>query len=111
MGPFTPAITMKPVRLEPAPERGSADTERSGRFGQLPAVRVQRLDDSLLFSGCQCSGAHEARDEHGLAQLEASHPERPKPAPQGCQPRLKIARAFIKIHPSQSFPGRLVGVE
>src|SRR4051812_28750037 len=57
MSPFTPAVTMKPVRLEPTPEGGSADAERSGRFGQLPAVRVQRLDDSLLFPGCQCGGA------------------------------------------------------
>src|SRR3954447_14240880 len=100
MGPFTPAVTMKTVRLEAAPEGGSADPERSGRFGQLPAVRVQCLDDSLLFPGCQCGGADEAGDEHRLPELEASDPKWPKPTAQGCQSRLEIAGALIKIHPS-----------
>src|SRR5262249_19116352 len=62
--PFAPAVSVEPVRLETAPEGGPADAQVLGRLRELPVVRVERLDDSLLFPRRQRRWALDAGNEH-----------------------------------------------
>ena len=47
LGPAAPAVTMQPVGLEPAPQRGAADPEVLGGFRELPAVLIEGPDDRV----------------------------------------------------------------
>src|SRR5262245_42270011 len=109
--PFAPAVSMQSVRLEPAPKGGPADAQLTGGFRQLPAVSVQRLDDSLLLPRRQRRGSLDPGNKHRFAQFHGPDPKRTQPPAQGSQSRLKIRGAFGQIPILERFPGRLIGVE
>src|ERR1700732_1230190 len=102
---------MEPVRLQPAPEGGTADTKRASSLGELPAVRVECLDDSLFLPRSQRGSTGQARNEHGLAQLKPADPERAQPATQCGQPRLEIRGTLRQIHAGEGFPSGVIGVQ
>src|SRR6185503_1427649 len=109
--PFAPAVSMQSVRLEPAPKGGPADSKLSGGFRQLPAVSVQRLDDSLLLPRRQRRGALNARHEHRLTQLHAADSKRAQPPTQGREAGLEVWSSLREIPILQCLAGRLVGVQ
>jgi hypothetical protein len=81
---------MEPIRLQAAPEGGSADAKGSGRLRELPIVHIQSLHDSLFFPGRQRSRPRDPGNEHRLPQFEPAYPKWTEPSPQCSQPGLQI---------------------
>src|SRR4029450_4616975 len=108
---FAPAVSVEPVCLQTAPECSAADAQELGRLGELPVMRVERLDDSLFFPGRQRGWALHSWNEHRLAELEAADPERAQSSAECGQPRTEIGSAFGQVHPRQRLAGLVVGVE
>ena len=52
----------------------------------------------------------DARDEHGLAELERTHPERTEPPTERRQARHEVGRVLRQVHPHQGFARLLIGV-
>ena len=102
---------MQSVRLEAAPKGGPADPEMPGGLRQLPPVRIQSLDDSLLLSRRQRRRPGDAGNEHGLAQLHRADPESPEPSTERRQTGLEIGGALGQIPVPQGLAGGVVGVQ
>src|SRR4249920_3709485 len=110
MRPFGPAVPVKPVRLQAAPESRAADAEMPGGVRQLPAVGVQHLDDSLLLALRQRRGTRNSRNEHRLTQLELSDAKGTEAAAERRQLRQQVARIRAQVERFQCLTGLLVRI-